>query len=56
MSLVISFVLKLKGDGRVDGDGFMVMSFLYHRYESIQVSGNKYPNTGVILAQATGEI
>jgi len=22
----------------------------------LQVSGNKYPNTGVILAQATGEI
>ena len=39
MSLVILFVLKLKG---VEGLTEMVMSFLYHRYGSVQENGVIY--------------
>ena len=34
---MISFVLKLKGDERIDGDD--LLSFLYHYYEGMQVNG-----------------
>lgn len=38
MSLVLSFVPKLKGDERIDGDGLW-LCFLYHRYGGMQANG-----------------
>ena len=38
MSLVLSFVPKLKGDERIDGVGLW-LRFLYHRYGGMQANG-----------------
>ena len=40
MPLVISFVLKLKGDEKIGGDGsWSCLSFFHHRYGSMQENG-----------------